>query len=76
MIASLLNLAGPDMMIMTIPLLGLAFGIWMLVDCVQHEKGTLQVGWIIAILLAPLCLGGILYLFCRKLPRSKGQLTD
>ena len=53
-----------------------AFWIWMLVDCAKNEKGTLQVGWILAIILGPVCLGALLYLFCRKLPRSKSCIVN
>ena len=64
-----------------IPLLfvGLAltvFWIWMLVDCARNEKEAMQVGWLLAIILGPICTGALLYLFCRKLPRVKSQISN
>jgi hypothetical protein len=53
-----------------------AFWIWMLVDCARNEKGTMQVGWILARILGPLCVGALLYLFCRKLRRPKSQISN
>ncbi len=72
MIASLSNLAGPDMLvILGAALPSAALWIWMLVDCARNERGTMQIGWLLAILLGPFCTGALLYLFCRKLPRRR-----
>jgi len=64
MIASLFNLAGPDLLIIA-PFV--IFWIWMLIDCAKNERGIVQVGWILVIMLG----GALIYLFCRMLPRSK-----
>ena len=53
-----------------ISLAGLAFWIWMIVDCARNEtsEGSQKVIWILVILLANL-LGALIYFFVRKLPR-------
>lgn len=67
-LASLLNIVGPDLLVLS-PILGLlAFNIWMAVDCVKREpEGSSTVAWFIVILFAP--LGSLIYLLVRKLPR-------
>lgn len=50
---------------------GLSFWLWMIVDCIQHEKdpGT-KVAWVLFIILVGL-LGAPLYFFLRKVPRKR-----
>ena len=48
----------------------MAFWIWMLVDCANHELSTgSKVAWILIILFAS-CVGAPVYYFARKLPRD------
>jgi hypothetical protein len=70
MIASLFNLAGPDLIILFIIGMPLAFVIWMIVDCVKYETdtGNLKLIWVLIILLLP--LGSFVYLFARKIGRK------
>jgi len=68
MIASLFNLAGPELIIL-LPMLG--FWIWMIADCATNEPASgARVGWLLAVILIPFWIGALLYLFCRKLPRN------
>jgi len=72
MIAFMLNLAGPDMVIILL-MVGLfsLFVIWMIVDCVKYETdtGNMKLIWVLIILLLP--LGSLVYLFARKLGRKQ-----
>ena len=48
------------------------FWLWMLIDCIKNEKdGTQRVIWAIVIFFFP-CIGSLIYLFVRKMPRGKG----
>lgn len=49
------------------------FWIWMLVDCVIHERGWPRVWWFLAILVCTGTVGGPLYLFFRLLPRKRRE---
>ena len=75
--ASLFNLAGPDLIIILLIFLMMGFPIWMIVDCVTREssEGNTKLIWILVILLAP--FGSLIYFFARKLLRpslpSPGQ---
>jgi len=68
-IASLFNLAGPELFIL-VPMLG--FWIWMIADCATNEREPgARVGWLLAVILIPFWIGALAYLFCRKLTRPK-----
>lgn len=69
-IASLFNLAGPDLIIILLILLLMGFPIWMVIDCVNREsnEGNNNVIWLLVILLAP--FGSVIYFFSRKLQRQ------
>ena len=75
--ASLFNLAGPDLIIILLIFLMMGFPIWMIVDCVTREssEGNTKLIWILVILLAP--YGSFIYFFARKVSRpslpSPGQ---
>lgn len=62
MIASLMNLAGPEMVIL-LPLT--VFFLWMFVDCIRFEPE--KVKWILVLLIVP--LGSVAYYFDRKRKR-------
>ena len=48
------------------------FWLWMLIDCIKNERdGTQRVIWAIVIFFFP-CIGSLIYLFVRKMPRGKG----
>jgi hypothetical protein len=70
--ASLLNFAGPDLPVLLsiIALFG-SFLVWMLLDCVRNEPsdGNGKLIWVLIIIFAP--LGSFIYLFARKLKRSR-----
>jgi len=68
-VASLFNLAGPDLIVVLLIFLLMGFPIWMIVDCTRHEsnEGNTKLIWILIILFAP--LGSVIYFFARKLPR-------
>jgi len=74
MIAVLFNVVPGGDLLFVLPFV--AFWIWMLVDCARNEKEAMQVGWLLAIILGPICTGALLYLFCRKLPRVKSQISN
>jgi len=71
MIAYSANFVVPDLVILPIIFLCLVFWIWTLVDCVKNEKGGQRIGWFLVILLVPLCIGALVYLYSRKQPREK-----
>ena len=68
-LASLFNLAGPDLIIILLIFLMMGFPVWMLVDCLNREssEGNTKLIWILVILFAP--LGSVIYFFARKLSR-------
>ena len=46
------------------------FWLWMLIDCIRHEKDSTQrVLWALIIFFLP-CVGSLIYLVVRKLPRN------
>ena len=60
------GLKGPTLIVIAV---ALAFWIWMLVDCANHEsEGSTKIAWLLIILLAGI-VGAPLYFFVRKLPR-------
>jgi hypothetical protein len=70
-LASLLNLAGPDLLIIFFIFgISIPFVIWMIVDCALYEsdQNNLKLVWVLVILFAP--AGSLIYLFARKLQRS------
>ena len=51
----------------------MAFWIWMIVDCANHEKeGSTKIAWLLVILLAGF-IGAPLYFLIRRLPRKNQQ---
>ena len=69
-IASLMSLAGPDLIIGILVSLALfGFWLWMLLDCSKKEpRGTTRTIWLFVIVLVP--FGAVVYLLARKLWRS------
>jgi hypothetical protein len=69
-LSTLFNFAGPDLLVMTIPLLIFGFVIWMIIDCASHETSVdnMKLIWILVIIFVP--LGSLVYFFARKLRRS------
>lgn len=52
-------------------LTGVAFWLWMLVDCANHEtEGSTKLAWLLIILFVGV-IGAPLYFFLRKLPRRR-----
>jgi hypothetical protein len=48
------------------------FWLWMLIDCLTKETDTTQkLIWALVIFFLP-CIGSLIYLFVRKIPRGKG----
>ena len=48
-----------------------AFWLWMLIDCIRNESDSTQkIVWALIIFFLP-CIGSLIYLFARKLPRGK-----
>jgi len=48
-----------------------AFWLWMLIDCLKNEADSTQkIIWALVIFFIP-CVGSLVYLFVRKLPRGK-----
>ncbi len=56
-------------------LIGGAFWLWMIIDCVNHEKNDKdeRVIWLLVILLASLP-GALIYFFLRKIKRPENVL--
>lgn len=51
------------------------FWLWMLIDCLTKETDTTQkVIWALVIFFLP-CIGSLIYLFVRKIPRGKSTGT-
>jgi hypothetical protein len=47
------------------------FWLWMLIDCLKYETdNTQKIIWALVIFFLP-CVGSLVYLFVRKLPRGK-----
>lgn len=47
------------------------FWLWMLIDCLKRETDSTQrIIWALVIFFLP-CVGSLVYLFVRKLPRGK-----
>ena len=47
------------------------FWLWMLIDCLMKETDTTQkIIWALVIFFLP-CIGSLIYLFVRKIPRGK-----
>ena len=68
--AFLLADAGTTMFLM-LALVGIAFWLWMLVDCANHEnEGSTKLAWLLIILFVGV-IGAPLYFFLRKLPRRR-----
>jgi len=52
------------------------FWIWMIVDCVsQEEPSAEKVVWLCVLILLP-CLGAIIYMFARRIPRRRGTAKN
>lgn len=65
--ASFINLFGPELLIIFALT---AFWIWMIIDCATKETDRKdRMIWLLVIILVP--LGCVIYLFARKLARSK-----
>lgn len=48
-----------------------AFWLWMLIDCIKNETDSTQrIIWALVIFFLP-CVGSLIYLVVRKLPRGK-----
>jgi hypothetical protein len=57
--------------LLPVGLLAIAFWIWMVLDCAKHEPdGNAKIVWLLIIVLAGV-VGAPLYLFIRKMPRSR-----
>ena len=51
------------------------FWLWMLIDCLMKETDTTQkIIWALVIFFLP-CIGSLIYLFVRKIPRGKATGT-
>lgn len=49
------------------------FWLWMLIDCIRNETdGTQRIIWALVIFFLP-CIGSLIYLFARKIPRGKSS---
>jgi hypothetical protein len=75
MISSILNLAGPDLLVI-MPCALVVFGVylWMLIDCATKEPDPNQrLIWLLIIIFVP--LGFAVYFFVRKLSRSHRDAT-
>lgn len=47
------------------------FWLWMLIDCLKNEADSTQrIIWALVVFFLP-CVGSLIYLFVRKLPRKK-----
>lgn len=47
------------------------FWLWMLIDCIKNETdGTQRIIWALVVFFLP-CIGSLIYLIARKLPRKK-----
>ena len=47
------------------------FWLWMLIDCIKNETdGTQRIIWALVIFFLP-CIGSLIYLLARKIPRGK-----
>jgi len=47
------------------------FWLWMLIDCIKYETDSTQrIIWALVVFFFP-CLGSLIYLFARKMPRGK-----
>ena len=71
MLATFFDLVGPDIVVLLLVFMTIAFPIWMLIDCIKHESD--KVAWIVLILFVP-WLGSILYYFMRRSRRRKPLL--
>jgi hypothetical protein len=61
--------AGTALFLMLV-LVGVAFWLWMLVDCANYEsEGSTKLAWLLIILFVGV-IGAPLYFFLRKLPRK------
>jgi hypothetical protein len=51
------------------------FWLWMLIDCLRKETDmTQKIIWALVIFFLP-CIGSLIYLFVRKIPRGKSTGT-
>lgn len=63
-------LADVRLVLTPIVLLVLAFWVWMLLDCANHEQGRTKIIWFLVILFAGE-VGAPLYFLLRRLPRRR-----
>jgi cytochrome bd-type quinol oxidase subunit 2 len=67
------SFGGWEIVILAIMVGILAFWVWMIVDCVTHEKdANNRTPWLLVVVLAGI-IGALLYCFVRKLPRETGR---
>ncbi len=63
----------PELLVLALVAGAIAFWIWMIVDCANHENpGGTKVCWLLVILLAGI-IGAPLYFVMRRLPRSTAR---
>lgn len=63
--------------VLTLGLCGLAFWIWMLVDCIQNEprEGHDRLLWVLVIVFTKI-VGAAIYYFVRRVPRQRAELVS
>jgi LPXTG-motif cell wall-anchored protein len=63
-----------ELLILLVVLPGIAFWIWMLIDCAMQEPdtGNTKIVWVIIIVLAGF-IGAVIYFFARR-PQRKAEL--
>lgn len=60
----------PELVLVVLILGGLAFWVWMILDCITREVDpTNKIAWLLVILIVGI-IGAPLYFFVRKLPRG------
>ena len=63
------------LLLLPIGLLGVAFWVWMIVDCARYETGSTMVAWLLAILFAGV-IAAPLYFFLCRLVRQRSTRSD
>lgn len=69
-ILAVLGLGLPELLLVSLILGGLAFWVWMILDCITQETdSTNKIAWLLVILIVGI-IGAPLYFLVRKLPRG------